>query len=217
MNTLALKAAADEFYRGAQLDGNAGRTVRRILEQRLLTIVDGSASASLPVDTKVVGLSFAYIVDKLQQRMLALEAELAELPGPAVTFSVTNIEPARGSFGVKLSVSNIPASMRERQALLAKLHTGLYCIMKNLDQEPLSPREIMGRLFGEDMSATGEKHSLYARQFQALLDNQFEELGRTPCTLCALAGILNPAVIEADAKLEATYAKQDAAAAKSAT
>lgn len=209
MNTLALKAAADEFYRGTQLDGNAGRTVRRILEQRLLTVVDGSASACLPVDTNARGMPFAYIVDRLRQRMLSLESELAELPGPTVSFSVTSIEPAKGSFGVKLDVSNIPTSMRERQDLLAKMHTGLYCVMKNLDQEPLSPREIMGRLFGEDMSANGERHSRYAEQFQAILDNKFDELGRTPVVLCALAGILNPAVIEADAHLEASYAALD--------
>ena len=213
MNTLALKAAADEFYRGSQLDGNAGRTVRRILEQRLLSVVDGSASATLPVDTKVTGMSFAYLVDRLRQRMLTLEPELAELPGPAVTFSVANIEPARGSFGVKIDVSSIPASMRERQALLSKLHTGLDTIVKRLERGALSPREVMGELFGEDTSTDGERHSRYAKQFQALLDNQFDDLGSTPCVLCTLAGILNPAVIEADAELEATYAKEDAAMA----
>jgi len=210
MNTLALKAAADEFYRGSQLDGNAGRTVRRILEQRLLTAVDGSASASLPVETKAGGMSFAYIVDRLQQRMLTLEPELAELPGPKVAFSVAGIEPARGSFGVKIDVSSIPTSMRERQALLGKLHAGLDSVMNNLDRGQCSPREILANIFGEDTSPDGEKHSRYARQFQDLLDNKFDELGSTPGPLCVLASILNPAVVEAEARLESAYAQQDA-------
>jgi len=190
--------------------GNAGRAVRRALEGRFYTHVDGNAVGHVTVRSDLGGLPFAFLAMEARRETQFATEHVAQRGQPGLKFAVAEVDARELRVVVEMTVDAMPEAMVDRQALVAVVVDELESMAQSLERIPQSVEKMFFQLFSEGNTLAAVRSQRYLAQFNRLVDGDFSEIADTPCVLLDMAKDLNPAVIAAEEELDAKFAAEEA-------
>jgi len=210
IDTNSIAVAVGKLLPVINKTGNAGRAVRRAIEERFCTYVDGNAVGHVTVRSDLGGLPFAFLAMEVRREARLATEHAAEMGQTGLKFAVAEVDAAELRVVVEITVEVMPESMAARQAFLAVVVDELETMARNLEQLPQAVDKVLFHLFSDGNALAAVRSQRYLEQFESLVAGKFADIGNVPCVLLDMAKDLNPAVPIAEAKLDASFAVEDA-------
>lgn len=209
IDTQAVTAVIDGINPVVSLVGNSGRAVRRALERHFVSQPDGAMLACLPIRSDNAGIAFAFLAREARYAAYCADEAAKDRGLAGVTFAVTGVDAAALRIDFTVRIADVPQAMTERQQLLEFLAGELQATTQRLGSTPQAIEGMFFQMFEGIRGKNQQRDQRYLGQFEKLVAGDFGEIADTPCVLLDMAKDLNPAVVAAEAEMDAKFAADE--------
>jgi hypothetical protein len=209
IDTQAFTAVIDGINPVVSLVGNSGRAVRRALERHFDTQPDGAAAARLTIRSDTGGIAFAFLAREARYAAYCADEGAKDNGLAGVTFAVTGVDATALRIEFEVRIAAVPEAMAERQQLLDFLARELQATAQRLERTPQTIEGMFFQMFEGVRGQNQDRDQRYLAQFEKLVAGDFGEIADTPCVLLDMAKDLNPAVVAAEAQMDARFAADE--------
>jgi hypothetical protein len=194
IDTNSIAVAVGQLRPVINKTGNSGRAVRRALEGRFYTHVDGNAVGHVTVRSDLGGLAFAYLAKEARRAAQLATEHAADMGQAGLKFAVVEVDTSDRRIVIEMTVDAMPESMVARQEFISVVVGELELIAQHVERTPQVADKILFQLFSEGNTLAAVKSQRYLELFYSLVGGDFSNLSSTPVVLVELATELNPEV-----------------------